>query len=107
MAALRGRKKNRSLTGALKNVLQPELQLTHCRSSGSHFAEIHPIGDGARRLPVGVVWKVEGLEPEVVAACDVVLEIPMFGQKESYNVVQAAAMALYQVTFRGTDQSAT
>lgn len=52
------------------------------------------------KLVLLVGREVEGLEPEVVAACDVVLEIPMFGQKESYNVVQAAAMALYQVTFR-------
>lgn len=43
--------------------------------------------------------EVEGIEPEVLAACDITLEIPMFGQKESYNVVQAAAMALYQIRF--------
>lgn len=39
--------------------------------------------------------EVEGIEPEVLAQCDVALEIPMFGRKESFNVVQAAAMALY------------
>jgi 23S rRNA (guanosine2251-2'-O)-methyltransferase len=43
--------------------------------------------------------EVEGLEPEIVAQCDVVLEIPMYGSKESYNVVQAAAMALYHCRF--------
>ena len=43
--------------------------------------------------------EVEGVEPEVLALCDGVLEIPMFGQKESFNVVQAAAMALYQCRF--------
>lgn len=43
--------------------------------------------------------EVEGVEPEVLAECDVVLEIPMFGQKESFNVVQAAAMGLYHCTF--------
>jgi tRNA G18 (ribose-2'-O)-methylase SpoU len=43
--------------------------------------------------------EVEGVEPEVLALCDLVLEIPMFGQKESYNVVQAAAMALYHCRF--------
>ena len=43
--------------------------------------------------------EVEGIEPEVLASCDLVLEIPMFGQKESFNVVQAAAMALYQTKF--------
>lgn len=43
--------------------------------------------------------EVEGVEPEVLALCDRVLEIPMFGQKESFNVVQAAAMGLYHCTF--------
>jgi tRNA G18 (ribose-2'-O)-methylase SpoU len=43
--------------------------------------------------------EVEGIEPEVLAACDIALEIPMFGKKESFNVVQAAAMALYHCKF--------
>lgn len=43
--------------------------------------------------------EVEGIEPEVLAACDLALEIPMFGQKESFNVVQAAAMAMYHCRF--------
>lgn len=44
--------------------------------------------------------EVEGVEPEVLASCDAALEIPMLGRKESYNVVQAAAMALYHCRFR-------
>jgi 23S rRNA (guanosine2251-2'-O)-methyltransferase len=44
--------------------------------------------------------EVEGIEPTVLALCDQTLEIPMFGNKESFNVVQAAAMALYQLRFR-------
>lgn len=43
--------------------------------------------------------EVEGLEQDVLQACDQVLEIPMFGQKESFNVAVAAAMALYQLRF--------
>lgn len=43
--------------------------------------------------------EVEGIEPEVLERCDITLEIPMIGAKESYNVVQAAAMALYHCTF--------
>jgi 23S rRNA (guanosine2251-2'-O)-methyltransferase len=39
--------------------------------------------------------EVEGIEPEVLALCKGALEIPMLGKKESFNVVQAAAMALY------------
>ena len=44
--------------------------------------------------------EVEGVEPEVLAQCDGALEIPMFGKKESFNVVQAAAMALYHCRFK-------
>jgi tRNA G18 (ribose-2'-O)-methylase SpoU len=45
--------------------------------------------------------EVEGLEPEILSACDVALEIPMFGKKESFNVVQAAAMTLFHCRFAG------
>ena len=45
--------------------------------------------------------EVEGVEPEVLAQMDTILEIPMFGEKESFNVVQAAAMGLYHCTFIG------
>lgn len=43
--------------------------------------------------------EVEGVEPEVLERSDICLEIPMFGKKESYNVAQAAAMALYHLRF--------
>jgi 23S rRNA (guanosine2251-2'-O)-methyltransferase len=43
--------------------------------------------------------EVEGVEPEVLAACDLALEIPMFGRKESFNVTQAAAIAMYHCRF--------
>lgn len=45
--------------------------------------------------------EVEGVEPAVLELCDTHLEIPMYGQKESFNVVQAAAMALYHCRFIG------
>lgn len=43
--------------------------------------------------------EVEGIEPDILRILDVVLEIPMYGEKESFNVVQAAAMGLYQCRF--------
>lgn len=43
--------------------------------------------------------EVEGIEPEVLAHMDLALEIPMFGKKESFNVVQAAAMGMYHCLF--------
>jgi 23S rRNA (guanosine2251-2'-O)-methyltransferase len=51
------------------------------------------------KLALIVGREVEGIEPEVLLLCDTILEIPMFGRKESFNVVQAAAMALYHCRF--------
>lgn len=41
--------------------------------------------------------EVEGIDPALLSLCDVTLEIPQFGKKESLNVVQATAIALYQL----------
>lgn len=43
--------------------------------------------------------EVEGLEPALLERCDVTVEIPMFGRKESFNVTEAASMALYHCRF--------
>lgn len=43
--------------------------------------------------------EVDGIEPKLLAACDLTAEIPMYGEKESFNVAQAAAMALYELKF--------
>lgn len=53
----------------------------------------------ADKVALLVGREVEGVEPEIIALCDGTLEIPMFGQKESFNVVQAAAMAMYHCRF--------
>jgi 23S rRNA (guanosine2251-2'-O)-methyltransferase len=43
--------------------------------------------------------EVDGLEQAVISLCDAVIEIPMLGKKESFNVVQSAAMALYHCRY--------
>jgi tRNA G18 (ribose-2'-O)-methylase SpoU len=43
--------------------------------------------------------EVEGIDPELLALADDILEIPMFGSKESFNVVQATAITLYHLRF--------
>ncbi|MBW3569305.1 TrmH family RNA methyltransferase [Candidatus Parcubacteria bacterium] len=43
--------------------------------------------------------EVEGLDSKLLSLASATLEIPMFGEKESFNVVQAAAMALYHLRF--------
>ncbi len=44
--------------------------------------------------------EVQGIEPELLALCDKIVEIPMHGKKESFNVAAAAAMALYHISTR-------
>ena len=41
--------------------------------------------------------EVEGLENEVLAMCDEVLEIPQYGTKHSLNVAVAAGIALFEM----------
>lgn len=43
--------------------------------------------------------EVEGIEQTLLELCDSIVEIPMLGTKESHNVVQAAAMVLYNCRF--------
>ena len=42
--------------------------------------------------------EVEGIDSELRDRCDILLEIPMYGQKESFNVSVAAGIALYALT---------
>ncbi len=81
--------------------------LEKLKKDGYVVAAVEQTGD-SRELPkyhppqkiaLLVGREVEGVEQEVLDACDIALEIPMYGKKESYNVVQAAAMALYHCRF--------
>lgn len=42
--------------------------------------------------------EVHGITPELLAECDDILEIPMQGKKESFNVSVAGAIALYELS---------
>ena len=44
--------------------------------------------------------EVEGIPPEIRKVCDYFLEIPMHGQKESFNVSVATAIALWELSKR-------
>jgi tRNA G18 (ribose-2'-O)-methylase SpoU len=41
--------------------------------------------------------EVHGIDRNILEKCDKILEIPMFGTKESFNVSVATAMALYEL----------
>ncbi|MBR5669930.1 TrmH family RNA methyltransferase [Candidatus Saccharibacteria bacterium] len=42
--------------------------------------------------------EVHGIPEEILAKCDQLLEIPMLGQKESFNVSVATGIALWEIT---------
>ncbi len=51
------------------------------------------------KLAVILGSEAEGMDRELLEDMDVTLEIPMFGKKESFNVVEAATMVMYHWRF--------
>lgn len=49
------------------------------------------------RIALVLGEEVHGIPPELLAQCDDIIEIPMDGRKESFNVSVAAGVALYQL----------
>lgn len=65
-------------------------------------ADSEPLDEFRReddKLALLIGREVEGIDQELLKLVDQTLEIPMLGQKESFNVVQAAAMALYHCRY--------
>lgn len=52
-----------------------------------------------QKLALIVGREVEGIEPAVLRAADGIVEIPMLGAKESFNVASAAAIAIYHCRY--------
>jgi len=65
------------------------------QAPGSYDLSSYRRPKGKVALVVGP--EVAGIESDVLDLCDVILEIPMSGQKESLNVAVAAGIALYQL----------
>lgn len=49
----------------------------------------------SEKVAILIGEEVDGISPELLAQCQDVVEIPMYGQKESYNVSVATGIALY------------
>ncbi len=49
----------------------------------------------ADKCAVLIGREVEGIENELLGRCESIVEIPMYGEKESFNVAQATAIILY------------
>lgn len=60
-----------------------------------NLAELRP----PQKIALLLGSEVEGIDSKLLNECDQIIEIPMRGKKESYNVVQAFAMAGYQIQF--------
>lgn len=55
----------------------------------------------APKLALLLGEEVEGVAQDLLKLCDAVVEIPMRGSKESFNVSVAAGIALYQLMLKG------
>lgn len=56
--------------------------------------------DPSEKLALLLGEEVHGITPELLSQCDVALEIPMTGYKESFNVSVATGIALYALSTR-------
>jgi tRNA G18 (ribose-2'-O)-methylase SpoU len=67
-------------------------------------AEAPSVADTDWVFPAALVLGNErfGLNPEVIAACDAIVRIPLFGRKNSLNVVSAFSIAAYEIRNRRT-----
>lgn len=76
------------------------------RRDGYHIAGLE---QNARSIPLSIYQspnkialllgeEVAGIAPDLLSICDDIVEIPMRGQKESFNVSVATGIALYQLT---------
>lgn len=58
------------------------------------ISDYHP----SEKIALVLGEEVDGIPPTLLTQCDDLIEIPMHGQKESYNVSVAAGIALYALT---------
>lgn len=56
-----------------------------------------PVFKTDRDVALLIGREVEGVDEALLKTCDMTAEIPQFGNKESLNVIQATAIALYQL----------
>ena len=52
-----------------------------------------------KKVAILIGSEVNGVDPSLLGKVSIHLEIPMFGKKESFNVVEATSMALFHLRF--------
>jgi 23S rRNA (guanosine2251-2'-O)-methyltransferase len=86
-------------------VAEPAAALHELHRQGYEIAAIetsnHSVDlfDWEPRFPVCVVFghEVEGIQPELLAACHTHIRLPMLGRKHSLNVATAGGIVLYEL----------
>ena len=82
----------------IKSLKQENFEIIALEQTKNALA-LHNFQPGAK-LALLLGREVEGIAPEILKLCDQTVVIPMFGKKESFNVVEAASMALYHCRFK-------
>ena len=87
---------------------QEALNLTTLKSAGYTIAGLEqdptsvalPDYTAPEKIALLLGEEVHGIPKELLRHCEDILEIPMIGEKESFNVSVAAGIALYQLSLR-------
>lgn len=96
------------LTMQVKHVVDPLIAIAEAKRDGFTIIVIEQAETSlslfdfipsSKKLAVILGNEVEGVDQGIVTKADVVLEIPMQGQKESLGVAVAAGIALYRLRF--------
>ena len=61
-------------------------------------ATMLPEYDAPSEIALLIGEEVDGIDADLLSQCDDIVEIPMHGKKESYNVSVATGIALYQLS---------
>ena len=86
------------------SIADPNEFLTWCKQKGVSLITTsakapHNLADTAFTYPCAVMLgsEAQGLPPELMAAGDIPVRIPMYGQASSLNLAIAAGIILYEV----------
>jgi len=79
--------------------------LQHLRAEGFHLIALEPAENSIDfraaqyKFPLALVvgHEFEGIAPEILAECDMIVSLPMHGRKHSLNVAVAFGVAAYEV----------
>lgn len=88
-------KQYKNLTVLIKNLKKKGVKIVALEKS----AQSQDIGTVDFSFPLALIVgnEVDGVDPKILALCDSVVYIPMYGQKESLNVSIAAGIAMYTI----------